>query len=154
MLFLLFQIGEDRYAIEAGQIVEVLPMLNVKVIPRAAEGIKGVINYHGVPVPVVDLRQLAMGMPSRQQLTTRIVLVNHIVEGGGQHLLGLLAEGVTGTIRRNESGFTDPGVKSDQAPYLGQVTTDSEGIVQRVEIANLLPTNVLGQIFQEQTRPA
>src|SRR6185295_19724436 len=78
VLFLLFQIGEDRYALESGQIVEVLPLLNVKSIPRAPEGISGIVNYHGTPVPLVDLGLLAIKCPSRPRVTTRIVLVNYI----------------------------------------------------------------------------
>jgi CheW-like domain len=35
MLFLVFQLGTDRYAIEAAQVVEVLPLVNAKHIPRA-----------------------------------------------------------------------------------------------------------------------
>ena len=29
MLFLLFQLGEDRYALDAGQVVEVLPLVGI-----------------------------------------------------------------------------------------------------------------------------
>ena len=40
MLFLLFRLDQDRYAIEARQVAEVLPMLTVKQIPQAPpEGI-------------------------------------------------------------------------------------------------------------------
>jgi chemotaxis-related protein WspB len=44
MLFLVFQLGTDRYAIEAAQVVEVLPLVNAKHIPRAPRGVAGLFN--------------------------------------------------------------------------------------------------------------
>jgi chemotaxis-related protein WspB len=58
MLFLIFQLGTDRYAIEAAQVAEVLPLVNTKNIPRAPLGVIGVFDYHGTPVPLIDLSEL------------------------------------------------------------------------------------------------
>jgi len=63
MLFLVFQLGPDRYAIEAAQVVEVLPLVNSKHIPRAPLGVAGVFDYHGTPVPLIDFTELAQGTP-------------------------------------------------------------------------------------------
>jgi chemotaxis-related protein WspB len=52
MLFILFQIGRDRYALSAGSIIEVLPLMNLKSVPRAPAGVAGLLNYHGTPVPI------------------------------------------------------------------------------------------------------
>jgi len=35
MLFLLFQLAKDRYALDAGQVAEVLPWVGIKQIPQA-----------------------------------------------------------------------------------------------------------------------
>ena len=35
MLFILFQLGQDCYALDAAQVAEVLPLVLVKKIPRA-----------------------------------------------------------------------------------------------------------------------
>ena len=35
MLFLLFQMGKDRYALEASRVVEVVPMLALNQLPQA-----------------------------------------------------------------------------------------------------------------------
>lgn len=61
MLFLTFQIANDCYALEATQVIEVLPLLNIKRVPRAPCGVTGVFNYHGAPVPLIDLSELALG---------------------------------------------------------------------------------------------
>ena len=69
MLFLLLEIGSDRYALEADRIVEVLPLVAMKGIPHAARGVAGAFDYHGTAVPVIDLSELALGRaaPSRHR---------------------------------------------------------------------------------------
>ena len=43
MLFLLFRLGHDRYALEARRVVEVVPLLALKKIPQAPRGVVGEI---------------------------------------------------------------------------------------------------------------
>ena len=162
MLFLLFQLGHDRYAIETGQIVEVLPLVRWKAIPQAPPGVAGVFNYHGAPVPLIDLGELALGKPSRALMSTRIIVVKYAAQAaepptpgtaGETHLLGLLAEQATLTLRCSAADFSDPGLASDTAPYLGPVITDAKGIIQRVDVRHLLPANVQELLFRQSLEP-
>ena len=137
MLFLVFQLGAHRYAIDASQVAEVLPLVPVTAIARAPEDVAGIFLYRGAPVPVVDLSQLLEGRPAERRLSTRIIVV-HCPIGGDTRLLGLIAEKATDTIRRDALEFVDSGVVNDQAPYLGAVAPDSRGMVQRIDIARLL----------------
>jgi chemotaxis-related protein WspB len=149
MLFLVFQLGPDRYAIQAEQVVEILPLVNAKHIPRAPVGVAGVFNYHGAPVPLIDLAHLALGQPSRKWMSTRIVLINYCDQSGKTHLLGILAERATETMHRLEREFIDPGIATAQAPYLKGVLSDADGIIQRIEIQNLVAETVGGNLFRE-----
>jgi chemotaxis-related protein WspB len=149
MLFLLFQLGQDRYALDTACLVEVLPMVKLKELPQAPAGVLGAFIYHGAPVPLIDLASLALGTPSRLLMSTRIILANYREPGGESHLLGLLAEQATETIRREAADFVDSGVAVDTAPYLGPVTTDARGIIQRIEINRLLPSCVRDQLFRQ-----
>ena len=45
MLFLLFELGRDRYALDALQVAEVLPLLALKEMPLAPPGVAGLLNY-------------------------------------------------------------------------------------------------------------
>ena len=65
----------------------------------------GLFNYRGAPVPVIDLSQLTLGRPAARRLSTRIVLVHYPDESGGTHLLGLIAERATQTVRHEPSDF-------------------------------------------------
>jgi chemotaxis-related protein WspB len=150
MLFLIFQLGNDRYAVEVTQIIEVLPLVNVKQFPRAPAGVAGMFDYHGEPVPLIDLAELALGTPSRKWMSTRIVVVSDNREPSVRRVLGLLAEQVTETVRRSEEDFRDAGVSVSDAPYLGPVTTHAGSIVQRIDVHNLLSGNVRDLLFGEQ----
>ena len=147
MLFLMFRLGKDRYALPATQVVEVLPMLAVKQIPQAPPAVRGAFDFRGRPVPLVDLTQMALGTPAREQLSTRIVLVDYPDGAGGARLLGLLAEQVTETLRRNPEDFRASGVELPDAPWLGPVASDEGGLVQRVEVGQLLLPEVRALLF-------
>jgi chemotaxis-related protein WspB len=138
MLFLVFQQGAHRYAIDSSQIAEVLPLVTITSIARAPEEVAGIFVYRGAPVPVIDLSQLFEGRPAERRLSTRVVIVHYPNGTGDTRLLGLIAEKATGTIRREPGDFVDSGVLNDRAPYLGSVATDTRGLVQRVDIARLL----------------
>jgi chemotaxis-related protein WspB len=148
MLFLLFHLGEDRYVLDTAQIEEVLPLVMFKEIPQAPAGVAGAFNYHGAPVPVIDLAALTLGRASRVRMSTRIILVNYVEPGGETHLLGLLGEKTTEMIRREPADFADTGVTVDSALYLGPVTADDRGLIQWIEPRKLLPESVRDALFR------
>jgi chemotaxis-related protein WspB len=77
MLFLLFDLDGDRYALDAREIVEVLALRPVRPVPGAPVWVAGVAERHGAPLPVVDVPRLALGRPARQLLSTRLVIVRY-----------------------------------------------------------------------------
>lgn len=147
MLFLLFQLGADRYALDAGRVVEVLPLLELKKIPNAPRGVAGMFSYRGEPVTAVDLSQLLLGTPARDRLTTRIILLRSADAAGHDRRVGLIAEKVTQTLRRDRSEFTETGLKLGSMPYLGPVLLDERGVVQWVQEEKLLPNDVRDAVF-------
>ncbi len=149
MLYLVFQVGSDRYAIEGGQVIEVLPLVHWKYIPQAPAGVVGVFDYHHTPVPLIDLAELMLGKPSRRWIRARIIVVNKPEETGEEQLLGLLVEQVTETTRQIEWGSGHSGVVIAGAPYLGPITINAGGIIQRIEIQNLLPRDARSQALSE-----
>ncbi len=151
MLFLLFHLGRERYALEAGQVAAVLPLLIIKEIPQAPPAVAGLSNYRGTPVPVIDLSELTLGRPAQSRLSTRIILVHYADERGEPRLLGLLAEKATETLRRDPADFASSGVTIDAARYLGRVTADPHGLIQRIEVSQLLPASVRDLLFNEST---
>jgi chemotaxis-related protein WspB len=153
MVFLLVQLGQDHYALDSRQIVEVLPLVNLKRIPQTPPGVAGAFDYRGSPVPVIDLSELMMGRPSLERWSTRLVLAHYSLPSGEARILGLIAERVTETFRREPGDFVSLGVTVDRAPYLGPVASDERGLVQWIDIGKLLPEAVREMLFRETIAP-
>jgi len=149
MLFLLFQLGKDRYALEASRVVEVVPLVGFRRLPQAPKAVAGMFNYRGRAVPAVDLCELTLGQPASERLSTRIIIINYPDGEGRDHLLGLIAEHATATLRTEPGNFGDTGLQIAKAPYLGPVLMDSSGPIQWVQEQRLLSAPVRDLLFSE-----
>jgi chemotaxis-related protein WspB len=149
MLYLLLRTGNERYALEARRIVEVVPLVEFRPLPHTAPYVAGVFDYRGVVVPVVDLCRLATPHDCRARLTTRIVLVDYPGADGQPRVLGLLAEQVTETVKLKEPDFQPAGIDVPDAPFLGEFTRIDGEMVQRLVIERLLPDDLREQLFME-----
>ena len=144
MLFLLFQIGPGRYAIEATRVVEVLPLMRVNHLPQAPAGMAGVLCYRGAPLPVIDLSAVILNRPAEQKLSTRIL----VVDCAGGRRLGLIAERANGTLKRERNDFMETGVALEGVPYLGPVTRDERGFILWLDPDQLPGSASLHQIVE------
>lgn len=150
MLFLMFQLGSDRYALAANEVVEVLPLIALKQIPQAPAGVAGLLNYHGQPVPVLDLSLLALGVPAARRVSTRLLIARCPVPeagGGAEKLLGLMVERATEAITKEPSDFVPAGIDSPRTRYLGPVAPDARGFIQRIELGVLLNDELRAALF-------
>ena len=149
MLLLVFQLGADRFAIDTATVAEVLPLVAVTPVPKAPAGIAGFLNFHGAPVPVVDLSELTIGRPAAHRVNTRIVLVKYPDRTGTLRLLGVIAEKTNETIRRDPADFVASGVANPHMPHLGPVASDAHGLMQWIDVSALLPQAVRDVLFTE-----
>lgn len=149
MLFLIFELGADRYALDARQVAEVLPLVGITPVPHAPPAIAGIVNYRGAPVPVIDVSQLTRGRPASLRLSTRIVLVHYPAAAGQTRLLGLIAERATQTMRRDESDFVASGVTVEGASDFSLVATDARGLLQRLDVRTFLPASLHHMLFKQ-----
>ncbi|MHC8315957.1 chemotaxis protein CheW [Pseudomonas sp. LB3P31] len=147
-LFLVFRIGDERYAVQAIEVAEVLPRVPLKPIAKAPAWVAGVFAYRGAVVPVIDLSLLTFGQPAQARTSTRLVLVHYrVAETAQAQLLGLILEQATDTLRCHASEFQPYGLDNRQAPYLGPVREDAQGLLQWVRVADLLDDSVRALLF-------
>lgn len=141
--------GSERFALDASKVQEVIPVVSMKKIPTAPEWVAGVMRYRGHVVPVIDLCSLNLGKISERLLSTRIILMRFTAHDKTEHLLGLLAEKVTETLRREVEDFNPTGVQTPDAPHLGGITHDQKGMLQWLDTDQLLPEKVQKLLFQD-----
>jgi chemotaxis-related protein WspB len=154
MLFLLFHIGNDRYALEAKRVVEVIPLLDLKKIPQAPPGLAGLINYRGQPVPAVDLSRLVLGQAAPPRFSTRIVIVRCDRPDSSPQLVGLIAERATEILRKAPHEFVQTGLGDLEKAFLGPVLMDPKGPIQWIHEDKLLGSDVRQLILDSASPPA
>ncbi len=138
MLFVTFQAGGNRYALEARRVIEVVPWAALRSVPDAPDTIAGLLNYRGLCVPVVDLCRLLSGGPCRRQWGARLILTPYRSRDGRERVVGLLAERVTETITREAADFAQSGLCAGPALEHGPLAAEADGFIQRVELERLL----------------
>lgn len=148
-LHLQFQLGEDRYALPASQVVEVLPLRRLKQVPEAPPWVAGLFEHRGRMIPVLDLSRRVLGRPALPRSSTRLVLVRFDrAQGERSPVLGLILEQATDTLRLPGEAFQTSGLEAGQADYLGPLQRDARGMIQRIEVAGLLDNDVRALLFQ------
>ncbi|VAX12825.1 hypothetical protein MNBD_GAMMA24-1815 [hydrothermal vent metagenome] len=147
MLLLLFRVGDERYGLEASQVVEVAPLVCLKMIPQTPDYIAGLFDYRGCPVPVIDLCRLSSEQSCKVCMTSRIIIVNYGAENGQRKILGLLAEQVTETVKQDPAALISSDISITAAPWLGDFVKDSEGMLQLIDVDGLLPKMLRTSLF-------
>jgi len=150
MLLLLFEVGANRFGIEASEILEVIPLVSLKKVPHAPECVSGVFNYRGQVVPVIDVNALMGERPDRSLLSTRIILVRQPETGCEGRLLGILAERATETLSCRKEELQPPGITVDGARYLGEILPRPGGLVQRVTVASILSDELKRMLYEQR----
>jgi len=149
MLFLLFQLDADRYALPARDVQEVLPLVATKALPGAPAGIVGLANYRGQAVPVLDLAIPTLGRPSARRVSTRLLIVNLPGPAGREQLLGVMVEHATEMIAKTPADFRPLSVATVGARYLGPIAQDPRGMIQQVDVAALLTPELRAALYPE-----
>ena len=138
-LFLVFRIDGERFALDTHEVVEVLPRLPLKPIAHTPAWVAGVLAHRGALVPVIDVGALSFGKPAPLRTSTRLVLVHYRVAAqAAPQLLGLILEQASDTLRCNPADFRPYGVDNREAPYLGPVREDEQGLLQWISVQDLL----------------
>jgi chemotaxis-related protein WspB len=151
MKVLVFSIGPDRYCLRLAAVSRVLPAVALKHVPQAPACVAGLLDLHGAPVPVLDLARLAGFASDQIWFDTRIIVVDYPAGGGEPRALGLRAEHVIGIETLDEALFADAGASG--APFLGQVAPTPAGMLQLVEVGQLLSPAVRALLFQPAVAP-
>lgn len=152
MQVLVFELDNERYGLDTGCIRRVLPLMELKRLAQVPPYVAGLMNYHGEPIPVIDLSLLSGGSGCRARFDTRIVVVDYTATSGAVHALGLIAERVSSTRKIARDAFVDTGVDCPAGPYLGQVVAQDDGILQLIELNHLLTEEVRTLLFQPANR--
>ncbi len=131
MLALLMTLGGHRYGIGADDIVEVIPYVPLQKVRSEKAWLVGNLDYHGKPVPAVDLAMFLGARQSSSTLSTRIVLIRNGTCDAST-LIGLVADEVTEVARIDDKQLLNAIPTSKDKSYDDEVTLSPQGDVLRV----------------------
>ena len=144
MQLLVFTIGAEDYAIESRRVIEVLPLVTARPIPRMPEFIRGIFTHRGRLVPLVDLGRLLTDQPLREMLSTRVIVVEFPAGPGDQRMrLGVAAENVLSLCSTDETEASLPTIRSPGAPALGRLLRIGGRMIQVLDVEHLLPPSLV-----------
>jgi chemotaxis-related protein WspB len=149
MLVLQFYLGDVMYMVECKRVQEVVPMAALKHIPHAPDCVAGLFNYRGTLVPVIDLRQFIYGTRCQIRLSTRVILVEYSWQDKAPAIIGIMAERITEAVDRPQTAFTPPGIRMEEAPYLGGILMEHEQMIQLIDLDRLAKSLKFLSVFED-----
>ncbi len=105
--YLVFRIGEELFAANAGKVQRILEMQSITTIPKAPRYMKGVINLMGKVLPVIDAR-LKMGLEEKEADANTCIIVLEIHKGGKLIETGIVVDAVQSVVELEPSEIKDP----------------------------------------------
>jgi chemotaxis-related protein WspB len=146
MLALIFQIGNDRLALDVRHIKEVVPRVPLQTLSCSPSWLAGAFVYHGQVVPVLDLHRLAGLGDCPLLLSSRIIVVPWPGSEEGR-LLGLLASQVADLQELQLDGQAPTPFHEGGKPDLGPVVADRDGVLRWLDLDRLLPESARGALL-------
>lgn len=137
MLMLLFYVADQAYAIASQHIFEVVPYIHLEKNISSLGYVKGLANFEGRPVSVVDFSQLMSGKPSAFYLHTRIIFLCESNRESRRSSLGIIAEKVIEVMEIPPSDFHEPEFNINDLPFLSGLANERGRSIQRIDVDKL-----------------
>jgi chemotaxis-related protein WspB len=157
MQLLTFTVAGQAYAIASRAVIEVLPLVPARPIPRTPDYVRGIFTYRGGLVPLVDLGRRLADRPPAERLSTRVIVVEFDLPADTRRArLGLVAEDVIAICSAEEAEASLPPLGLAEAPYLGRILRLGDRTVQLLDPARLLPDALAAGLYPAaaETGPA
>jgi len=121
--FLSFRIAKETFAVSVERVLEVLEKQNITEVPNVNAYIKGVINFRGKIIPVIDSRS-KFNLSERQNGEKYVVIVFELFAENKKMLIGMMVDSVVDVINPEESemlGVPDLGLKEESEFIYGML---------------------------------
>ena len=105
--YITFKLGDELFAINVGQVREVLELPQITNVPTAPPYMRGVVNVRGKAIPVVDLR-LKFGLPPAKDTVNSRIVVMELELDGEPTVVGGIADSVHEVIELEPSQINPP----------------------------------------------
>ena len=105
--YITFKLGDELFAINVGQVREVLELSLITKIPSAPDYLRGVVNVRGKATPVADLR-LKFGLPTTADTVNSRIVVMELELDGELTIIGGIADSVHEVVELEQNQINPP----------------------------------------------
>jgi purine-binding chemotaxis protein CheW len=110
--YISFVLGEEYFAINVGQVLNILQLVQITKVPTAPDYMKGVINLRGTVLPIIDIR-MKFGMSPIEYKRDTVILVLNVEIDGEVVNAGILVDAVKEVFEINADEILPlPGIGS------------------------------------------
>lgn len=111
--------AEEEQGLGSLKLMEVIRMRPIRPVPRAPKFIKGVIDFRGRTIPVVDLR-IRLGMKPKDYTADTLIAVVEAVTASGTIRMGIVPDSISGLTRTRVSNCRERVATERIVPKLGR----------------------------------
>lgn len=104
--YLIFQLGEEEFAISVLSVKEIMKMQEVTLVPQTPHYVQGVINLRGKIIPVINLRR-RFQVEDRENTELTCIVVVRIHTELGEQPVGIVVDGVVEVLSLNPDDIED-----------------------------------------------
>ena len=152
---LIFNLGDEFYAIPVLKVREIIRLLEITPIPQMPPFILGVINLRGKIIPVLDLR-LRFGLAQAQTTQSTCIVVAHIKSPAGHTInMGLVVDGVEDVLNISPEDIEETPLFGAQlnTEFVPRIARVKGRVVALLDLDHLLLADPLETINQSIPMP-
>lgn len=119
-----FSLDEQRYALRLSSVEKTVRMVEITPLPKAPEIVLGVIDVHGVVMPVLNMRK-RFHLPERPPgISDQLIMART-----ARRNVALVADAVVDVITLTGDELVEPGAILPQLEYVAGVAKLGDGMV-------------------------
>ena len=125
-----FRVGKEHFAIGVKKVLEIILLEHLTHVPNTSSLIRGVLNFRGTIVPVIDMNYRFNGR--QEDNSGNMVIVVEVNNKENHALMGLLVDGVTDVMEfgyKDIRAIPDLGIKCNPEFLDGMVDNNDEFIM-------------------------
>jgi purine-binding chemotaxis protein CheW len=144
-----FKIGKEHFAISVYKVLEIIQFEQITQIPNSSDFVRGVINFRGGIVPVIDMhKRFGIAKPENE---TRMVIVVDMKNMDKNVTMGLLVDRVVNVIEfnyRSIRAVPDLGIRYNPEFLEGFVEINGQ-VIMIMNVDRVLSINELSAVDEE-----
>lgn len=125
---LTFRLHDQRYGLRVAEVIEVMAMVAVEPLSGAHPSIAGIINRHGQPIPLIDLRVVVNKRAQPPSVSSMFIVAAH-----NGRLAGLMVDEI---FQVQYVARFSPAPQG--TPFVTEIFTEGDSVTQMMSVATLL----------------